>query len=161
MTKPEVRAHLEEYGIVPAIRVSSQADVLFAAESLMAGGLPIMEVTMTVPGAIQVVSDLVKAHPGLVVGAGSILDSGTALRCIDAGALFLTSTGFEAGVVELAIKQGILVFPGALTAHRSYHCLEGGLRFRQSVPLRAGGRTQLYPCLETPLPHVSLIQPEA
>lgn len=157
MTKQDVRARIEEYGILPAIRVSSPADVLFAADALSASGLPIMEVTMTVPGAIQVVAELVRTKPGLIVGAGSILDTRTALRCIDAGASFLTSTGFEAALVELAIKQGILVFPGALTPTEVITAWKAGSDFVKVYPCAQMGGASYIRALKSPLPQVSLI----
>ncbi len=100
MTREEVRARIEKIGIIPAIRVSTPEDALFAAEAVAEGGIPIVELTMTVPGAIGVIAALVKQHPDLVVGAGTVLDTETAARCLDAGAMFLTSTGLELDVVR-------------------------------------------------------------
>ena len=71
MTPDEVRRRVEEIGIIPAIRVSSSDDALFAAESVSNGGIPIVEVTMTVPGALEVVAELARQHPHMIVGAGT------------------------------------------------------------------------------------------
>src|SRR5271154_7020945 len=115
MNREEVRARIEAVGIIPAIRVSSPEDALFAAESVASGGIPIVELTLTVPGAIDVISHLVRSAPDLIVGAGTVWDTDTARRCLDAGANFLTSPGFDPSVVEFAINHDIVVFPGALT----------------------------------------------
>src|ERR1035438_4562843 len=104
MTKEEVGARIEEFGIIPAIRLSSTADARFAAEAVYRAGLPIAEITMTVPGAIDLIEGLVRDFPEMVVGAGTVLDLDTARRCLNAGASFLTSTGLELSVVELAAK---------------------------------------------------------
>src|ERR1700676_2010701 len=93
MKKEEVRARIEEIGIVPAVRLSSAEDARFAIEAVSHGGIPIVEITMTVPGAIEVISDLARNSPDVIVGAGTIFDKETASRCLDAGAKFLTSPG--------------------------------------------------------------------
>src|SRR5579863_10733430 len=115
MSKAEVRARIEAVGIIPAVRVYSAEDARFAAEAVSTAGIPIVEITMTVPGALHVISDLVKHAPELVVGAGSVLDKDTAHKCLDAGASFLTTDGLDLKVVEYAVTQSIVVFPGALT----------------------------------------------
>ena len=99
MKKEAVRGWIEEIGVIPAVRVSSAEDALFAAEAVSSGGIPIVEVELTVPGAIKVISYLLKNAPDMVVGAGSVLDAETARACLDAGANFLTSDGFDAGLL--------------------------------------------------------------
>jgi 2-dehydro-3-deoxyphosphogluconate aldolase/(4S)-4-hydroxy-2-oxoglutarate aldolase len=91
MNKDQIRNRIEEIGIIPAIRLSSAEDALFAAEAVSSSGIPIVEVTMTVPGAIELISELARSNPELVVGAGSVFDLKTASRCLDAGSGFLTS----------------------------------------------------------------------
>ena len=86
MKKEEVRARIEEIGIIPAIRVSSAQDAAFVADAVSSGGIPIVELTMTVPGAIDVISDLARNSPDVIVGAGTVWDIETARRCLDAGA---------------------------------------------------------------------------
>ena len=89
MTKEEVIAKISGIGIIPSIRVSSSADALFAAEAVFRGGIPVVELTMTVPGAPLLIAELAKSHPHVVVGAGTVLDLDIARRCLDAGAAFL------------------------------------------------------------------------
>src|ERR1035441_148616 len=96
MTKEEVGARIEEFGIIPAIRLSSTADARFAAEAVYRAGLPIAEITMTVPGALALISVLLRDFPDMVVGAGTVLDADTARHAVDAGARFITSTGMDA-----------------------------------------------------------------
>lgn len=111
MTRAEVRARIEAVGIVPAVRVSSSDDAIFAVETVYNSGIPTAEITMTIPGAIEVISRLAKDFPEMVVGAGTVLDADTARRCLDAGAKFLTSTGLVLEVVEFAMKNDVVVFP--------------------------------------------------
>ena len=115
MKKEEVLAKIHEVGIMPGIRTSSAEDGRFAAEAIALGGIPIVEITMTVPHAIDVISGMVRHSPNVIVGAGTVLDLETARRCIAAGAGFLTSPGLNLKVVEFAVKENILMIAGAMT----------------------------------------------
>ena len=115
MTKEAISARIEEIGIIPAVRLSSAEDALFAAEAVCSSGIPIVEVTMTVPGAVKVIHSLAGKMPDVIVGAGSVPDADAAARCLDAGARFLTTTGLDLAIVEFAVKRKVTVIPGALT----------------------------------------------
>ena len=97
MNRETIRTRIEEIGIIPAIRLSSAEDALFAAKAVADSGIPIAEVTMTVPGAVEVISELARDRPELIVGAGTIFDIETAHRCLDADAKFLSSPGLDRG----------------------------------------------------------------
>lgn len=157
MKKEEVHARIEEIGIIPAVRVSSAEDARFAAESVSRGGIPIVEITMTVPGALEVISDLVRNTPGMIVGAGSITEIETARRCLDAGAQFLTSDGLVLKVVEFAVKEHIVVFPGVLTPTEVIAAWGAGSDFVKVVPCAAVGGDIYLRSLKAQLPHVPLI----
>ena len=115
LNKQEVRSRIEQLGIIPSIRVSTTEDALFAAEAVARGGIPVIEVTMTVPEAIKVISHLVQKTPEVIVGAGSVHDVETAQRCLDAGAKFLSSDGFDPETVTFAVQKDTVVIPGTLT----------------------------------------------
>ena len=115
MNKQEVRSRIEELGIIPSIRVSTMEDALFAAEAIARGGIPILEVTLTVPEAIKVISHLVQRAPDVIVGAGSVHDVDTARRCLEAGVQFLSSDGLDPDTVTFAVQKNIVVIPGTLT----------------------------------------------
>jgi KDPG/KHG aldolase len=93
MRREEVRNRIKETGIVPAVRVDTAEHALFAAEAVYQGGIPIVEISLTVPGATEVISTLVRQNPERLVGAGSVLNAQPAQTCLDAGAQFLTSDG--------------------------------------------------------------------
>jgi 2-dehydro-3-deoxyphosphogluconate aldolase/(4S)-4-hydroxy-2-oxoglutarate aldolase len=107
MTKEEIRARIVEIGIIPAVRLYSESEALFAAEAVCGGGIPIVEVTMTIPGAVRIIGELTRHNTGVIVGAGTLCDVETAVRCLDAGAGFLTSPGLDLEIVEFALKQGV------------------------------------------------------
>jgi 2-dehydro-3-deoxyphosphogluconate aldolase / (4S)-4-hydroxy-2-oxoglutarate aldolase len=97
-------------------------------------GIPIAEITMTVPNAIEVISHLANKLPDMVVGAGTVLNTETAQRCVDAGARFLTSPGLVTKVVEFAVKKDVLVFPGALTPTEVITAWSAGADFVKIFP---------------------------
>jgi 2-dehydro-3-deoxyphosphogluconate aldolase/(4S)-4-hydroxy-2-oxoglutarate aldolase len=105
MTREEIRARIIEIGIIPAVRLYSESEALFAAEAICGSGIPIVEVTMTIPGALGIIHELTRHHTGIIVGAGTIFDVETAGRCLDAGAAFLTSPGLDLEIVEFARKR--------------------------------------------------------
>src|ERR1700747_3627121 len=105
MKRAEVCERIKELGIVPAIRVCSAEDAHFAADSIAKGGIPIVEITMTVPEAVELISHLVRHHQKMIVGAGTVLDAETARRCGDAGASFFRATGFSPAIVEYAAQE--------------------------------------------------------
>src|SRR5215470_7689867 len=109
MKKDEVCALIKKIGVIPAIRVSSGDDAHFAAEAVTHGGIPIVEITMTVPGAVELMAHLVKTDPKLIVGAGTVLDTDTARLCIDAGVSFVTAPSTNPEIVEFAVKHELTV----------------------------------------------------
>ena len=144
MKRDEVRARIEEIGIVPAVRVSSEHVARFAAEAVAAGGIPIVEIEMTVPGAIDVIQYLVEHIPDMTVGAGSVYDTETARRCIGAGANFLTTDGLDLSIIEFANKQEIAVWPAALTPTEVIIAWKAGPDFVKVFPCApVGGDTYI------------------
>lgn len=158
MNKEAVCARIEEIGIIPAVRLSSEEDALFAAEAVCSSGIPIVEVTMTVPGAVEVIHSLTgHGRVEVVVGAGSIPDVDTAKRCVDAGAKFLTSTGLDLGVVEFGVKNHVCVFPGALTPTEVMMARNSGADFVKLFPCSAVGGAHYVRALRGPFPQVRFI----
>ena len=157
LTKEEVRFRIAEIGIIPAIRVTSEEEALFAAEAVAEAGIPVLEVSMTFPGSIRAISHLVKHVPNMIVGGGSILDADTARRCVDNGARFLTSDGLVLVVVEMAAREEIVVFPGALTPTEIIAAWKAGSDFVKVVPCDAMGGPSYIRSLKTALPQVRLI----
>jgi 2-dehydro-3-deoxyphosphogluconate aldolase / (4S)-4-hydroxy-2-oxoglutarate aldolase len=157
MKHEEVRAKILEAGIIPAVRVSTPEDAWFAAEAVSRGGIPIVELTMTVPKATELIAHLVRKHPELVVGAGTVLDVETARACLDAGAGFLTSPGFDLETVRFAVQQKTVVMPGALTPSEVMAAANAGADFVKIFPCTPVGGAAYIRALRSPFPHVSFI----
>ena len=157
MTSKEVRARIEETGIVAAVRVYSEEEAFFAAEAVGAGGIPVVEITLTVPRATEVIGHLAKKNSHIVVGAGGVTDTVVARQCLDAGAQFLTSDGLHPAVIEFAVKQDVIVFPGALTPTEVMTAWEAHSDFVKVVPCsQIGGETYIA-SLHRMFPHIPLI----
>ena len=157
MTKDQVRARIEEIAIIPAVRVSSKEDALFACEAVAHGGIPIVELTMTVPGAVELLHAMGHNSVDVVAGAGTVLDVETARRCLDAGAQFITSPGLELEVVEFACKNNVLVMPGALTPTEVFNAWKAGADMVKVYPCSEVGGPKYIRALKGPYPKIPLI----
>jgi len=157
MERNAVRTRIEEIGIFPGIRVKAADQALYAAETLYHAGIPVAEITMTVPDAIEVIRKLAQSFPEMIVGAGTVLDKDTAERCLDAGATFLTSTGLVPEVIESALKRNIVAIPGALTPTEVIAAWKSGADFVKLYPSAPVGGDMYIRSLKVPLPQVKLI----
>jgi len=157
MRKQEVRSIIEKVGIVPVIRASSAEEALFAADCVAKGGVPIVEITMTVPGAVEVIRELVKAMPQVLVGAGTVLNEGSARQCADAGAQFLVTPGFNAPTVAAASELNLLIMVGALTPSEIMAASDSGADFIKIFPCGSMGGPKYIQALRGPFPKVPFV----
>jgi 2-dehydro-3-deoxyphosphogluconate aldolase / (4S)-4-hydroxy-2-oxoglutarate aldolase len=157
MDKEQVGAKIHEVGIVPGVRTSSAAEARFAAEIVAKAGIPIVEITMTVPGAIDVISDLARYLPDVIVGAGTVLDIETAKLCLKAGAKFLTSPGLDLEIVQFARKENVLMMAGALTPTEVITAWKAGSDFVKVFPCAQVGGDSYIKALKGPFPQIALI----
>lgn len=157
MKKEEVRNRIEAIGIVPAVRLRTAEDARFATQAVCHGGISIVEVTMTVPGAVELIAEVAKNDPDLVVGAGTLFDTETANKCLDAGAKFLTSPGLDLPLVEFAAKRDVVVLAGALTPTEVTMAWKAGADFVKVFPCSQMGGDHYIRALKGPFRHVPLI----
>jgi 2-dehydro-3-deoxyphosphogluconate aldolase / (4S)-4-hydroxy-2-oxoglutarate aldolase len=157
MKKEEVRNRIDAIGIVPAVRLRSAEEARFATQAVSHGGIAIVEITMTVPGAIEVIAEVAKNDPEMVVGAGTLFDTETARKCLDAGAKFLTSPGLDLQLIDFAQKRDITVLPGALTPTEVTIAWKAGADFVKVFPCSLIGGDKYIRALKGPFRHVPLI----
>jgi len=157
VNREEVLKRIEEIGIVAAIRVDSSEDAVFAAEAVYRGGIPIIEIPMTLDKAPEVISQLLHRNPELIVGAGGVSDARTARTCVDSGARFLTSDGLHLARVELGARMGVVVFPGALTPTEVITAWEAGCDFVKVVPCAQIGGEAYIRSVHAMYPYIPLI----
>ncbi len=158
MTRDETRKRIIEIGVVPVVRASSSREALLAVEGVCTGGIPIVEITMTVPGAIDVIAQLSRNNSfHALIGAGTVLDAETAQRCIDAGAEFIVSPGFNAETVAFVKRAGKLMMAGALTPTEVITAWKAGSDFVKIFPCGTVGGAKYIKALKAPLPQVPMI----
>src|SRR6184192_2587536 len=158
MDRQKVRDRILEIGIVPVVRASSPGEARIAADAICKGGIPIVEITMTVPGALDVIRELAKNDASdVLVGAGTVLNAEAARRCLDAGAQFLVSPGLNLQTVEFAVREGKLIMAGALTPTEVITAWEAGADFVKVFPCGQVGGAKYIKALKGPLPQVPLV----
>jgi 2-dehydro-3-deoxyphosphogluconate aldolase/(4S)-4-hydroxy-2-oxoglutarate aldolase len=158
MTKQDVANRIIEIGIVPVVRAASPKHAMQAADCVCAGGIRVVEVTMTVPGAIEVIAQMAKSlGSDVLIGAGTVLDAETAKRCIDAGAEFIVSPGFDLETVRFVNGAGKLMMAGALTPTEVIEAWKAGSDFVKIFPCGAVGGAKYIKALKAPLPQIPMI----
>lgn len=158
MGKHEVLAQIREVGLVPVIRAETAEMASQAIEAIRAGGVPILEITMTVPGAVRLIEELTgRFGRDAVVGAGTVLDPETARACILAGARFVVSPSLNPETIACCRRYGVAVLPGALTPTEVVAAWEAGADMVKVFPAGAVGGPSYIKALKAPLPQIDLV----
>jgi len=158
MDKQKVRERIMEIGIVPVVRASSAGEACVAAEAVCQGGIPIVEITMTVPGAVELIRQLAQSCGSeVLIGAGTVLNADAARRCIDAGAEFLVSPGLNLQTVTFAAREGKLLMAGALTPTEVMAAWDAGADFVKIYPCGQVGGAKYIKALKGPFPQIPFI----
>lgn len=158
MDKSEILECIRNVGLIPVLRARSQEEAMAIALAVEKGGVPILEVTMTVPGAIALIKKVIeKFGARVLVGAGTVLDPETAAKCILAGAQFIVSPSLKISTIEMCRSRGVPVFPGALTPTEVVTAWEAGADAVKVFPCSAMGGASYLKALKAPLPQIDLI----
>jgi 2-dehydro-3-deoxyphosphogluconate aldolase/(4S)-4-hydroxy-2-oxoglutarate aldolase len=157
LTNHEVCNCIEDTGVVPSLAEASTEDAVFIAEALTEAGIPIIEISMNSPDAIDIVSLLVKHAPTTIVGVGSVRNGDIARRCLDAGARFLSTDGLIPGVAEIASNEKVVAITGALTLTEVISAWDAGTDFVKVVPCFAVGGHNYIRTLKAAVPQARLI----
>ena len=149
---------IRQIGIIPVVRARSSDEAFRYADAIRAGGIPILEITMTVPGAIDVIADLARRlGDDTLVGAGTVLDVDGARACVDAGARFVVSPSLDVPTIDACRSLGVPVFPGALTPTEIVTAWKAGATAVKVFPAGAVGGAAYLKSIKAPLPQVELI----
>jgi 2-dehydro-3-deoxyphosphogluconate aldolase/(4S)-4-hydroxy-2-oxoglutarate aldolase len=154
--KSEIISEIERVGVLPVIRADSGEEARAVIEAVRAGGISIIEVTMTVPGAVDLIREL-SEREDLLVGAGTVLDPETAAECVDAGARFIISPALNLDTIAFCRQHKVVVMPGALTPTEVVTAWNAGADFVKVFPAGAMGGAGYLRSLKAPLPHIKLI----
>jgi 2-dehydro-3-deoxyphosphogluconate aldolase / (4S)-4-hydroxy-2-oxoglutarate aldolase len=157
LTKDEVRVCIEDIGIIPSLSNLSATDALFVAETLVEVGIPVIEISMNDPEAIDIISHLVSHARETIVGAGSICNMDMARECLDAGVKFLSTDGAIPGVVEFSGNEELVAVPGALTLTEVLAAWDSGADFVKVVPCYAVGGHRYIQTLREVVPQARLV----
>lgn len=149
---------IHEIGIVPVIRAANLDEARRAVDAICTGGIPVIEITMTVPNAPAMIQELVKHYgTNVLTGAGTVTTAKQAEICLDAGAQFLVSPGLSVPVLQTAAARGILAIPGALTPTEVMAALEAGAQLIKIFPCGSAGGPKHIKALKAPFPETRLI----
>ena len=157
MNKTEVLKRIRDIGVIPVVRASSPAEAIQVVEAIRAGGLPLLEITMTVPGAVQVIEELVKRFDDAIVGAGTVLDPETARRCFGAGAKFIVSPALNLETIAVCRELDVAVMPGALTPSEIVTAWKAGADMVKVFPAGAMGGASYIKSVKASLPQIELV----
>lgn len=153
----EIIQRIGQVGIIPVVRASSVEEANRAVEAICLGGIPAVEITMTVPNAVSVIRDLAQHRKDVLLGAGTVTNAAQAEACIQAGAQFLVSPGLSAAVLAEARKHSILAIPGALTPTELMTAQEHGASLVKVFPCGNVGGPKYLKSLRAPFPKAMLI----
>ena len=149
---------IREIGIIPVVRASSGDEALMAVDAVASGGIPLVEITMTVPGAIEIIRQVARSRGSeILVGAGTVLDADTARQCMDAGAEFIVSPGFDLETVRQVKSANRLMLAGALTPSEVIAAWKTGSDFVKVFPCGQVGGAAYIKALRGPLPRIPLV----
>ena len=156
-TRNAITAAVERAGVVAVIRIKDPSRLRAVVDALAEGGLTALEVTMTVPGAVQLIADLAATMPGgFLLGAGTVTDAETVKRVVDAGARFVVCPVFRRTVIEACHARDVAVMPGCLSPTEILDAWEAGADIVKVFPATAMGPGYIKD-VRGPLPQVKLM----
>ena len=158
MTKAEVIQQIRDTGVIPVVRASSTDEAMRAIDAIREGGISVLEITMTVPGAIKVIEQVSKRYgKDVLVGAGTVLDPEIAEACISSGAQFVVSPALNLETIACCRRLDVAVMPGALTPTEVVQAWNAGADFVKVFPAGAVGGASYLKALKAPLPQIELV----
>ena len=158
MNKSRTITRIIETGLIPVVRAESSDIAMRAIDAIKEGGISVLEITMTVPGAIRVIEEVARRFgEDAIVGAGTVLDAETARACILAGAQFIVSPALDLDTISCCRRYSIPVMPGAMTPSEVVTAWKAGADFVKVFPANAVGGASYIKALKAPLPQVELV----
>lgn len=158
MMKSTIIDRIIETGLIPVVRAESSDIAMRAVDAIREGGISVLEITMTVPGAIRVIEEVARRFGGdAIVGAGTVLDSETARACMLAGAQFIVSPALDLDTISCCRRYSIPVMPGAMTPSEVVTAWKAGADLVKVFPANAVGGPSYIKALKAPLPQIQLV----
>lgn len=158
MEKAKVLARIRECGLIPIVRTPTAEDTTALSDTLVAAGLTNLEITLTIPGALEVIRALSQRFGDKVlIGAGTVLDASSAEACVAAGATFIVSPGFDLDTVTYCKKVGVPIFAGSLTPTEIITAWKAGADMVKVFPCNAMGGASYLKSVKAPLPQIEMV----
>jgi 2-dehydro-3-deoxyphosphogluconate aldolase/(4S)-4-hydroxy-2-oxoglutarate aldolase len=158
MEKREVLNRMINEGLIPVIRVSAAKEAIDVADAIKEGGVSLIEITMSVQGAIDVIKELTQKYKDdIIMGAGTILDSETGRAALLAGAQFIVSPTLNLDLIQLAHRYSAVVIPGAMTPTEILAAWNTGADMVKVFPAAQLGGPEYIKALRGPLPQILLV----
>jgi 2-dehydro-3-deoxyphosphogluconate aldolase/(4S)-4-hydroxy-2-oxoglutarate aldolase len=156
--KTDVIQTIKDVGVIPVVRATSADEAMRAIDAIREGGIPVLEITMTVPGAVKLIEEVAKRYgKDALVGAGTVLDPETATACISSGARFVVSPALNLETIACCRRLAVAVMPGALTPTEVVQAWNAGADFVKVFPAGAVGGPSYLKALKAPLPQIELV----
>lgn len=158
MSKAEVIQQIRDTGVIPVVRAASADEAMRAIDAIREGGISVVEITMTVPGAIKVIEEVSNRYgKDALVGAGTVLDPEIAEACVSSGAQFVVSPALNLETIACCRRLDVPVMPGALTPTEVVQAWNAGADFVKVFPAGAVGGASYLKALKAPLPQIELV----
>ena len=158
MEKRDVFNRMITEGLIPVIRVSSAKEAIDVADAIKEGGVTLIEITMSVQGAIDAIKELTQKYKDeIIMGAGTILDAETGRAALLAGAQFIVSPTLNLDLVQLAHRYSAVVIPGAMTPTEILTAWNAGADMVKVFPAAQLGGPEYLKALRGPLPQILLV----
>jgi 2-dehydro-3-deoxyphosphogluconate aldolase/(4S)-4-hydroxy-2-oxoglutarate aldolase len=158
MSKAEVIKQIKDIGVIPVVRATSADEAMRAIDAIREGGISILEITMTVPGAVDLIARVSNRYGSeVLVGAGTVLDPEIAAACISNGAQFIVSPALNSETIARCRELDVTVMPGALTPTEVVQAWDAGADFVKVFPAGAVGGPSYLKALKAPLPNIELV----
>lgn len=158
MQKSQILEKIRETRIIPVIRTKSIDDARGVIEAVLAGGISVLEITMTTPNATNLIAECVQKYDDtVIVGAGTVVDLETAKRCIDAGVKFIVSPMFDEATVKFCNQNEIVIMPGALTPTEIFKASQSGADVVKVFPISSMGGIAYLKAVKLVYPQISIV----
>ncbi|XP_020533869.1 KHG/KDPG aldolase isoform X1 [Jatropha curcas] len=156
-TRERTLSLIHNSGVIACLRANSAELAFEAASAALRAGISVLEIVMSTPGVFQVLQQLVKDHPTVALGVGTVLNAEDAINAKRAGAKFLMSPATVMGIMDVVLDGEVLYIPGAMTPTEILSAYDAGAKIIKVYPVSALGGTQYISALKKPFAHISMV----
>ena len=144
-------------GVIPVVAIENAADAARLGDALIEGGLPCAEITFRTAAAASAIRTLCNSHPGILVGAGTVLTKSDAEIAVDAGASFVVTPGFDGGLVDWCLDKSVPVIPGVMTPTDINAAINKKLKVLKFFPAEAAGGIKTLKAISGPYGNIQFV----